>query len=135
MRAVTKLKCLHCRKRFKPPPRGRTPLYCSASCRQRAYEKRKWTPYGARDALTLDLLPWAAKRYLERDVRHLHMIELIKHGTVPLVDQAQIDGLLDYVKTPERLPLLRQIEAACHRRGDEQALATITRWRLARQNR
>jgi hypothetical protein len=45
MEFVTKrpkrLRCFHCRKRFTAPQRGRPPRYCSASCRQRAYEKRR----------------------------------------------------------------------------------------------
>ena len=38
---VTKLKCSWCKKRFKPPSKGRRPKYCSHSCRQRAYEMRR----------------------------------------------------------------------------------------------
>ncbi len=34
-------KCPSCRKRLKLSARGRPKLYCSASCRQRAYERRK----------------------------------------------------------------------------------------------
>ena len=34
-------KCPSCRKRLKLSTRGRPKLYCSASCRQRAYEHRK----------------------------------------------------------------------------------------------
>ena len=30
-----------CKKRFRPKARGRRPRYCSASCRQRAYERRQ----------------------------------------------------------------------------------------------
>jgi hypothetical protein len=36
-----KTQCLWCRERITPQARGRTPRYCSASCRQRAYEARK----------------------------------------------------------------------------------------------
>jgi hypothetical protein len=36
-----RLRCLHCCKPFTAPQRGRPPQYCSASCRQRAYEKRR----------------------------------------------------------------------------------------------
>jgi hypothetical protein len=34
-------RCGYCRKAFKPPRRGRPPLYCSASHRQRAYQERR----------------------------------------------------------------------------------------------
>jgi hypothetical protein len=36
-----RLRCLQCHKRFTAPQRGRPPRYCSPSCRQRAYEKRR----------------------------------------------------------------------------------------------
>ncbi len=62
------------------------------------------------------------------------MVELIKRGVVPLVDTAQIDGMLDHMTPQDRLPALRQIEDACCKRGDDSALATIARWRLERQS-
>ena len=45
MQSVTKptrrrRKCGWCREWFQPSERGRPPLYCSPSCRQRAYERR-----------------------------------------------------------------------------------------------
>lgn len=80
-----------------------------------------------------DLLPPAALRKVVEEVRHQQMLELIMNGTVPLRDPAQIDGILDKVKGPGRMPLLRKIEAACRLREDESALATLTRWRLSRQ--
>ena len=44
-------KCAWCGKRFAPKPVGRPALFCSASCRQRAYEKRRLSQYSASDAL------------------------------------------------------------------------------------
>ncbi len=35
-------RCDRCKTKFKVPLRGRVPRFCSRSCRQRAYEKRKW---------------------------------------------------------------------------------------------
>lgn len=129
-----KLKCGWCQKRFKAQSLvGRRPQYCSASCRQRAYEKRKWRPYDAMDALKLDLLPSAAMRRLHEDIRRQHMLELVMNGTVPLDDVAQVSGILDAVKDPQRMPLLLRIQAACQRRADEKALATIAHWRMLRQ--
>lgn len=126
-------KCAWCGKRFKPKTTGRPASFCSASCRQRAYEKRTWTPYSGPDAVARDLLPPVALRKVVEEVRHQQMLELIMNGTVPLRDPAQIDGILDKVKGPERMPLLRKIETACRLREDESALATLTRWRLSRQ--
>lgn len=37
----SKRKCEHCRNWFTPEARGRPPRFCSASCRQRAYEQRR----------------------------------------------------------------------------------------------
>jgi hypothetical protein len=126
--------CTWCRKRFKPKTIGRPALFCSPNCRQRAYEKRRWLPYSLEDALALSLLRPGARRKIEEEVRHEHMLELIMKGTVPLRDPDQIDGILDKVKDPERMPLLRKIEAACQRRSDENALATLASWRLSRQH-
>ena len=61
------------------------------------------------------------------------MLALIMNGTVPLTDPAQIDGILDIMKGPEQMPLLRKIEGACRRRADNDSLATLARWRLSRQ--
>ena len=126
-------KCARCRKRFTSKPLGRPALFCSASCRQRSYEKRRLSQYSASDALALDLLPRAAQRKMVEEVRHAHILELIMNGMVPLNDPAQIDGVLDKVKGPEQMPLLRKIEGACRRRADNDSLVTLARWRLSRQ--
>jgi hypothetical protein len=126
-------KCAWCRKRFARKATGRPATFCSASCRQRAYEKRKWNPYSASDALARDLLPRAAREELRQDERRAYMIELIMNGTVRLSDPAQVDGILDGAVPQERIALLRKIEGACRRRADDGALATLARWRLERQ--
>jgi hypothetical protein len=64
----------------------------TGASRQRAYEKRRWTPYAAADAIALDVLPPAARKMLTQEVRRKYMLELIKNGMVPLVEIAQIDG-------------------------------------------
>ena len=128
-RTPSNAKCAWCRRRFKPKAVGRPAVYCSVSFRQRAYEKRRWTPYAAADAIALDMLPWAARKRLIQEVRREHMLELIKNGTVPLVEIAQIDGVLDAVPVPKRRPLLAEIEEKCRDRADDGGLATIARWR------
>ena len=135
MKKPSPRRCAWCKRPFKPKPRGRPSLYCKPACRQRAYEKRKWSPFSASDALSLDLLPRAALRKLQAETRYQYMIDLIKSGVVLLTDPAQIDGLLDPKPPEDRRSLLRQIEDACRRRGDEIAMSTIARWRLQRQNR
>jgi hypothetical protein len=104
-------------------------VYCSVSCRQRAYEKRRWSPYTAADAVALDVLPPAARKMLIQEVRRKYMLELIKNGTVPLIDIAQIDGMLDAVPIPKRRSLLAEIEERCRDRADDGGLATIAHWR------
>jgi hypothetical protein len=101
----------------------------TGASRQRAYEKRRWTPYSAADAIALDVLPPAARKMLTQEVRRKYMLELIKNGMVPLVEIAQIDGVLDAVPVPRRRPLLAEIEEACRNRADDGGLATIARWR------
>ena len=115
-------KCARCGKRFTPKPVGRPALFCSASCRQRAYEKRRLSQYSASDALALDLLPRAAQRKVVEEVRHAHMLALIMNGTVPLNDPAQIDGILDIMKGPEQMPCCGRLRA---RVG---AAPTMTLW-------
>jgi hypothetical protein len=138
METVTKVvkpkrRCGWCREFFKTKARGRPALYCGASCRQRAYEKRKWSPHMLEHALARDLLPAATRRQLLQLERHAFMIELLMSGPVPLTVPAQIDGVLDQAKPQERTSLLRRIEGACKRREDNEALSVIARWRLSKQ--
>jgi hypothetical protein len=138
MEIVTKVRprkrrCRWCKKHFQPKPAGRPGLYCSASCRQRTYEKRKWSEFSGLDALALDLLPWATQRKMIEQARHAHMIELLKNGTVPLTDIAQIDGVLDPLEPHRRMSFLKDIESRRRARNDDQALGIIAQWRLLRQ--
>jgi hypothetical protein len=50
------IRCRRCKKKVAVPPRGRVPEYCSASCRQRAYEHSK-------------LHPLRMSKLLEQDIR------------------------------------------------------------------
>src|SRR5437762_343020 len=36
------LQCAWCKAKIRVKPRGRLPLFCTRSCRQRAYERAKW---------------------------------------------------------------------------------------------
>jgi hypothetical protein len=138
MEIVTKIRlkkrrCQWCKKHFQPSPRGRPGLFCSAVCRQRAYEKRKWQGFSGSDALALDLLPSAAMKKLVQQVRHAHMFELLKSGAVPLTDVAQIDGFLDQLEPRRRMSFLRDIEDSHAVRNNEKALGIVAQWRLLRQ--
>ena len=57
-----KLRCANCKKFFVVPKRGRPPLYCSGSCRQLAYQKRRWRLPTLMDALNKDLADVAKRR-------------------------------------------------------------------------
>jgi hypothetical protein len=128
-----KRRCRFCKKHFQPKPMGRPALFCSASCRQRTYEMHKWTEFSGLNALSLDLIPFAAKRKMVEQVRHAHMIELLRNGTLPLTDIVQIDGVLDPLNPLGRMSLLKDIESRCRAHKDDQALGIIAQWRLSRQ--
>jgi hypothetical protein len=133
MEVVTKIRpkkqrCRWCGKPFMPKPAGRPAVYCKPACRQRAYEKRRWTPISDQDAMALDLLRPTARRLFRAQVRHQYMVELLQHGVVPLLNPAQIDRVLDVLAKPrDRRDTLNRIENACRKRGDDAALATIAR--------
>jgi hypothetical protein len=95
--------------------------------------KARWSPYTAADVVALDVLPPAARKMLIQEVRRKYMLELIKNGTVLLVDIAQIDGMLDAVPVPKRRLLLSEIEEKCRGRADDGGLATIARWRRSQR--
>src|SRR5262249_14478642 len=48
-------RCPVCKEKFKIPPRGRPSVFCSRSCRQRAYEQRKWSKPHPIDLLARDI--------------------------------------------------------------------------------
>jgi hypothetical protein len=49
------LRCARCKKKMSIQPRGRVRVFCSKTCRQRAYEKRKWSRPTPIEALDHDL--------------------------------------------------------------------------------
>jgi len=59
-RKRARVRCRWCGRRFQPAARGPVAIYCSASCRQRAYEKRE------RDKLAQDELSARLARDLEK---------------------------------------------------------------------
>jgi hypothetical protein len=68
------LRCEWCRARFKLPDRGRLPRFCSHTCRQRAYEKRKWGRPRAVEALAQDIAEGRLQGYVRSEIRR--MLEL-----------------------------------------------------------
>jgi hypothetical protein len=49
------LRCRRCNAMIKVNPHGRIPEFCSQTCRQRAYEKRKWARPAAIEIVARDL--------------------------------------------------------------------------------
>jgi hypothetical protein len=49
------LRCQWCKTKLKVAPRGRLPVFCCQTCRQRAYERRKWSRPHAVEALAKDI--------------------------------------------------------------------------------
>jgi hypothetical protein len=62
------VRCQWCRKRFAVPVRGRLPNYCSDSCRQRAYQKRKWRGEGPVALLAKDLAHLRVREWLRKEI-------------------------------------------------------------------
>jgi hypothetical protein len=62
------VRCRWCRKRFKVLVRGRLPDYCSDSCRQRAYQKRKWRDETPVVLLAKDLAHIRVREWLRKEI-------------------------------------------------------------------
>jgi len=80
------IKCGVCKTRVKIKGRGRVPEFCSQSCRQRAYQKRKWQrPYSvellARDIATLRVRT-AIRAEIWAIMQQLGLVD--KHATIPM---------------------------------------------------
>ncbi|MGA7329687.1 MAG: hypothetical protein WBX25_35705 [Rhodomicrobium sp.] len=106
---MTKKVCSHCRKRFTPGPRGRAPRYCSASCRQRAYEIRKFEralyERGPQAALDKDLGPLRAR---------------VAHAQGPLVLRTTAAIAEEVEKTLVKFGLLDAMEGGLRRTISQQ---------------
>jgi hypothetical protein len=68
-----------CNTKFKVPPRGRFREYCSARCRQRAYESRKWSRPKPVEALAADLAHVQVRSWLRQEIWTL----LVEAGVIP----------------------------------------------------
>lgn len=78
-------KCVYCRKRFHPKTRGRPPMYCSPSCRQRVYEARRMAFDDPAHALRRDIAIMGARDAIERVVIDV----LRKSGFLPRTSALQ----------------------------------------------
>ena len=72
-------RCPVCKERFKiNSPRGRPPTFCSRSCRQRAYERRKWSKPHPIELLARDLATVQVRDLIRQIVRD----ELVLAGII-----------------------------------------------------
>src|SRR5262249_50314555 len=62
-------RCPVCKERFKIHPRGRPPTFCSRSCRQRAYEQRKWSRPHPVELLARDIASVRVRSVIRQEIR------------------------------------------------------------------
>jgi len=62
------LRCVGCKKRFPVPRRGRLPSFCSGTCRQNAYVKRKYGRPGPVAALSEDLGHARVRAFIRKEI-------------------------------------------------------------------
>src|SRR4029453_19619164 len=72
-------RCPVCKERFKISPRGRPPTFCGRSCRQRAYEQRKWSRPHPVELLARDIPSARVRAFIGEQVREL----LLEAGITP----------------------------------------------------
>ena len=63
------VRCAQCRRKEKINPRGRVPRFCSRSCRQRAYERRKWQKPTPVELLARAVDSMAVRQLVREEVR------------------------------------------------------------------
>jgi hypothetical protein len=64
-------RCPVCKERFKISPRGRPRTFCGRSCRQRAYEQRKWSRPHLVELLARDIASARVRDFIREQVREL----------------------------------------------------------------
>src|SRR6516164_11078769 len=64
-------RCPVCKERFKISPRGRPPTFCGRSCRQRAYEQRKWSRPHPVELLARDIASVRVRDVIRQEVRQV----------------------------------------------------------------
>jgi|ERR1700719_3268927 hypothetical protein len=91
--------CMRCRKKMQIRARGRVPLFCSKTCRQRAYEKRKWSRPAPVEALDHDLAYIKDRDIIRKEVLAILLeLRLITAPTPPPTPKTPRKGSLSLVK-------------------------------------
>ena len=94
-RARRKRSCTWCREKFLPSDRGRPPRFCSSSCRQRAYEKRR----AQRPSIG------GAFKALRRDIAGLRMDAHIREVMMEVLEDC---GLVEKRSRARKLRLVKK---------------------------
>jgi hypothetical protein len=79
-------RCAWCTKKMGVQTRGRIPLFCSQSCRQRAYEKRRWSRPSVIEALAQDLATSEGRAIIRKEVLATLRGIPTHHGSHPAAD-------------------------------------------------
>jgi hypothetical protein len=64
-------RCPVCKERFRIKSRGRPPTFCGRSCRQRAYERRKWSRPHPVELLARDIATVQVRDFIRQQVREI----------------------------------------------------------------
>jgi hypothetical protein len=77
-RRAKSVRCEHCKTRIKIKTRGRVPKFCSPTCRQLAYERRKWQRPTPVELLAQDIAHAKFRDFVRKEIwTVLQMAELI----------------------------------------------------------
>lgn len=62
------LRCRWCKTKMKVAPRGRLPSFCCQSCRQRDYERRKWSRPSPQELLARNIADARVRSFIRREI-------------------------------------------------------------------
>ncbi len=93
------LRCLRCKTKLPVKPRGRLPQFCCQTCRQRAYEKRKWGRPTVVEALAFDLAHSKIKAALRGEIWSLlQQVGLVEEASPPPITKPRRTPDLKLIK-------------------------------------
>jgi len=98
------LHCLRCNAKMTVKPRGRLPTFCSQSCRQRAYEQKKWSRPHPVELLAKDLARADVREAIRSEALNLFN-QVLKHLGWDLSAQQLLPA-----PRPKKKPYLRLVD-------------------------
>jgi hypothetical protein len=96
------LRCQVCKTRMQVAPRGRLPVFCCQTCRQRAYERRKWSRPHAVEALAKDIATVRVRAVIRQEI------------WAALRELGLVDAAEPPPQSPSRRPALRLVKNPDH---------------------